>query len=57
MVIELSGAQHEVQLPLYYSHFEYQKGAKRLSKLEMMQYRAKIVRFKTEMTRFRTDVI
>ena len=66
-------ARHEVQLPLYYSHFEitefsqYQylfdliavllkSGNKKafashfLHETKMMQYRAKMVRFKFEMT-------
>ena len=73
-------AQHKVQLPFYYSHFEiaefsqYQYLFEQVAVLlksrnkkafkshlvcetEMIQYRAKIVRFKTEMMRFREEVI
>ena len=73
-------AQHKVQLPFYYSHFEiaefsqYQYLFEQVAVLlksrnkkafkshfvcetEMIQYRAKIVQFKTEMMRFREEVI
>ena len=50
-------ARHEVQLPLYCSHFEIAELEKAFTshfvfETEIMRYGKKMVRFKTEMIRF-----